>query len=241
MLEPEEDREEMKAARSISGTMRSAKPRPLAPEEATDRSETGGQAIADAIASALTSGAVAQPPAGNRDPKGIEGPSDEGAGLPSRGGGVLIGALLVLLVASLAALVVAVPPPNVLRRFALASTEAAASAEAKPRTAAQTISLSASTPTGTLAAEITPADFELEEPPAVPASAPGFGDPSKGTMTLPATAEGHRVYVDGRLISSPPSRLVVASCGRHVVRVGARGRDQAIIVPCQGNVLLTYP
>ncbi len=65
-------------------------------------------------------------------------------------------------------------------------------------------------------------------------------DPAKGMLSLPASADSHRVYVDGRLAGVPPAPIVVG-CGRHVVKIGSQGREQNVVVPCGGSVSLTYP
>jgi hypothetical protein len=65
-------------------------------------------------------------------------------------------------------------------------------------------------------------------------------DATKGRLLLPSAGDGHRVYVDGKLAGVPPPPLVVG-CGRHTVKIGSQGRDQAVVVPCGGTVSLPYP
>ena len=56
-----------------------------------------------------------------------------------------------------------------------------------------------------------------------------------GTVSLATTARGHRLFVDGSVVSSGSA---VVSCGKHYVKVGSRGRTQPIDVPCGGDVVL---
>ena len=64
--------------------------------------------------------------------------------------------------------------------------------------------------------------------------------PQKGALALPASAAGHRVFVDGRVVPSSLGTAVV-DCGMHTVKVGHDGRDQTVDVPCGGRVRVAYP
>jgi hypothetical protein len=79
-------------------------------------------------------------------------------------------------------------------------------------------------------------DIELDTPTDGGAAAP-TGD--SGVLDFPDAAEGHRVFMDGKTLGEPfPTEV---ACGTHVVRVGGKGRDQKIDVPCGGHVLVPYP
>ncbi|MBX3190366.1 MAG: hypothetical protein KF819_25425 [Labilithrix sp.] len=65
-------------------------------------------------------------------------------------------------------------------------------------------------------------------------------DANKGILRMPPAADGHRVWIDGRLVGSPPPPIT-AACGKHTVKIGSRGRDQDVIVPCGGEVSVGYP
>jgi serine/threonine-protein kinase len=56
-----------------------------------------------------------------------------------------------------------------------------------------------------------------------------------GTINLPSSAAGHRVFVDGRVASDGAKPIDVA-CGHHSVRVGSHGKAQSIDVPCGGAI-----
>lgn len=56
-----------------------------------------------------------------------------------------------------------------------------------------------------------------------------------GTINLPSSAAGHRVYVDGHVASDGAKPIDVA-CGHHNVRVGSHGKTQSIDVPCGGAI-----
>lgn len=64
--------------------------------------------------------------------------------------------------------------------------------------------------------------------------------PQKGAIDVPMRAEGHRVFVDGKVAAQGP-KVIVVDCGEHVVRIGHDGRDQSIDVPCGGRVTVQYP
>lgn len=59
--------------------------------------------------------------------------------------------------------------------------------------------------------------------------------PQTGTVRLAGAGTGHRIFVDGVLVTSPAT----VECGPHVVRVGAQGRPQRVLVPCGGDVELS--
>jgi hypothetical protein len=81
-----------------------------------------------------------------------------------------------------------------------------------------------------------PSDASYAE---VDASLPSV-DSSKGVLVLPGAADGHRVYVDGRVAGVPPPPIVVG-CGRHTVKIGSQGRELIVSVPCGGSLPLAYP
>jgi hypothetical protein len=56
-----------------------------------------------------------------------------------------------------------------------------------------------------------------------------------GTVTLAPVVSGHRLFIDGAVASHSAA---VVSCGKHVVRIGSRGRDKWIDVPCGGEVVV---
>jgi hypothetical protein len=78
-------------------------------------------------------------------------------------------------------------------------------------------------------------------PPAAPAAAPPepapvVDAPSIGTLRLHAPALPGHVWLDGAKIAA--SSAVVA-CGKHELRVGAKGRPHDIDVPCGGEFRVT--
>jgi len=58
----------------------------------------------------------------------------------------------------------------------------------------------------------------------------------RGTINLPSSAAGHRVFVDGHVVASDGSKPIEIACGRHNVRVGSHGKTQPVDVPCGGAV-----
>lgn len=114
---------------------------------------------------------------------------------------------------------------------------------AAPTSAAPT---SAAPPAATSAAPLaaTPSAAPPSAAPAPATSAvetePRALGPAQGRLDLPKLANGHRVWVDGKLVGEPPAPLVV-SCGHRVVKVGSAGREQDIDVPCGASVAVPYP
>ncbi|MEA2752007.1 MAG: hypothetical protein QOI41_6150 [Myxococcales bacterium] len=116
-------------------------------------------------------------------------------------------------------------------------TEAPASAS--PRASSVPASATSADPTAGAAmpdASRVPADASYVD---VDAGLPPV-DASKGVLVLPSAADGHRVYVDGRLAGVPPPPIVLA-CGRHTIKIGSQGREQVAFVPCGGSLPLAYP
>src|SRR5690606_4304059 len=106
-----------------------------------------------------------------------------------------------------------------------ASAARAARAEkAKPAGAAREIAIPP--------VEIVSAAPAPEPPPAI--------DATRGELSLPPSADGHRVYVDGRMLGVPPAAIRVR-CGQRTIKVGSQGREQSVAVPCGGAVEIAYP
>jgi serine/threonine protein kinase len=57
-----------------------------------------------------------------------------------------------------------------------------------------------------------------------------------GDLVTPVSARGHRVFVDGRYAAPRSGATISLHCGTHLVRVGSKGRDQTVRVPCGGSV-----
>lgn len=58
-----------------------------------------------------------------------------------------------------------------------------------------------------------------------------------GLVTLPASADGHRVYVDDVLVQSGASPIKV-KCGRRTIRIGSGGKPRPVDIPCGGELVL---
>src|SRR5207237_4504098 len=105
----------------------------------------------------------------------------------------------------------------------------AATSAAEPLTTAAGAPPAAATEAAPAAA--TPA--VVHTPPPSPAIPPG-----EGLLRTPASAAGHRVFIDGRIAGNSPGPLRVP-CGTHVVRVGSAGKNQTVEVPCGDEVTVT--
>jgi len=59
-----------------------------------------------------------------------------------------------------------------------------------------------------------------------------------GTVMLPSRAAGHRIFVDGRRSKSDGNEPLRLPCGRHVIQIGTSGGQEAVDLPCGGEVQL---
>jgi hypothetical protein len=77
------------------------------------------------------------------------------------------------------------------------------------------------------------------EPPPLAAAATAAPLPPRpstsniGTLRVDPQAEGHRVWVDGTMLTA---QAAILQCGTHRVRVGSFGHPRAIDVPCGGEI-----
>jgi hypothetical protein len=58
-----------------------------------------------------------------------------------------------------------------------------------------------------------------------------------GQVALPSSVNGHRIFVDGRVVGESLRTLRLA-CGSHTVRIGSAGTNQQVVVPCGGQIAL---
>jgi hypothetical protein len=68
-------------------------------------------------------------------------------------------------------------------------------------------------------------------------TAPLITNATDGVIVLPASAAGHRVFVDGRLVEVKNSRASVP-CGSHEVRIGSSGMGRKLDIECGGETVL---
>ena len=106
-----------------------------------------------------------------------------------------------------------------------------------PHRANASASASASASPSASASATTP---RVSAPPIVEAPRDRVRGPQKGAIDVPGGAAGHRIFVDNQVARTSPG-VIVVDCGRHVVRIGHDGRDQAVDVPCGGRVRLEFP
>jgi Meckel syndrome type 1 protein len=89
-----------------------------------------------------------------------------------------------------------------------------------------------------LATAATPVASESSAP-ALSESASAQTPPDQGQLVFPASAAGHRIFVDGRVVGDGAQPAVVR-CGPHDVKVGSAGTPQRVDVPCGGSLTLTH-
>jgi serine/threonine-protein kinase len=122
----------------------------------------------------------------------------------------------------------AAPPPS-----ASASSEpvasAAPSASASSPPAASSVAAAASAPPASSATTPTASAAAATPPAAEPADS--------GQLDLPASAEGHRIFVDDKVAGEGTAPIHV-HCGAHVIRIGSAGKERKVDVPCGGSLQL---
>jgi tetratricopeptide (TPR) repeat protein len=60
---------------------------------------------------------------------------------------------------------------------------------------------------------------------------------STGTVRLPPHSAGRRIYLDGKLWGEAKDTIELG-CGKHVMRIGSKGDDRSLVVPCDGSELV---
>jgi serine/threonine protein kinase len=69
-----------------------------------------------------------------------------------------------------------------------------------------------------------------------PDAAPPASSSTTGEIATPASAHGHRVWVDGRVAAWSSGTTIRVPCGTHVVRIGSAGESTSLVVPCGGTI-----
>ena len=94
-------------------------------------------------------------------------------------------------------------------------------------------------PTPTPAPAPTPAPTPTPTPTPAPAPTSSTSRATTGTITVPPSQSGHRVWVDNRVVGESPGTFAVR-CGWHSVRVGSQGALLNLEVPCDGDVVTAH-
>lgn len=63
-------------------------------------------------------------------------------------------------------------------------------------------------------------------------------EPDMTYVTFPDSAQGHRIYVDGQLLSTgaEPTKI---KCGPHTIKIGAAGKAKSVDLPCGDDYAFT--
>jgi hypothetical protein len=83
-----------------------------------------------------------------------------------------------------------------------------------------------------------PARAPSASAPAPVASTQPSPSSTTGDVTLPPSAVGHRIFVDGRVVGEGAATLHLP-CGVRTIRIGSGGSAQTVDVPCGGAVALS--
>lgn len=137
------------------------------------------------------------------------------------------------------------PPSRASREPASSPAVAAPSVSALPAPAPN----GSAAASGSTSASAASASSPLPAPPATsPGASPRVARPAGsdreaaaaglGDLFMAASAGGHRVFVDGRVVGESPASVRVR-CGKHEVRVGGNGIAQTVDVPCGGSVIVS--
>ncbi len=123
------------------------------------------------------------------------------------------------------------PPPP-----ASAAAPPPSASEAPVASAAPPPSASAAPPPAAAVASV--AASAAPSPSAAPTAAPATSEPAdSGELDPPASAEGHRIFVDDKVAGEGTAPIHV-HCGAHVIRIGSAGKERKVDVPCGGSVQL---
>jgi len=117
------------------------------------------------------------------------------------------------------------------RKPTASGAPSASSAALKP-------AVSAAVPSGVAKAapSAPPALAPAPAPAAAAAPAPSeTTEATSGTITVPPSRAGHRVWIDDRMVGEAPGTYAVR-CGVHSIRVGSQGYLQHVRVPCETDV-----
>lgn len=57
-------------------------------------------------------------------------------------------------------------------------------------------------------------------------------------VTFPAYAQGHRVFIDGRLVAVPDGAPTKVKCGRHMVKIGSARKPRVLDFACGREVIV---
>ena len=115
-------------------------------------------------------------------------------------------------------------------------------------TVASTAELPAAPSTGTarVVAPVTPVTLVTPVAPA-PASVPTVSVDSlpkpaiaanESLVTFPAYAQGHRVFLDGRVLPVDPGTPTTIKCGRHMLKIGSARRARVLDFACGREVIV---
>jgi hypothetical protein len=62
---------------------------------------------------------------------------------------------------------------------------------------------------------------------------------TRGTITVPESSGGHRLWVDKHIIGESPGTFTVR-CGWRNIQLGSQGQAHNVNVPCGGDILVRY-
>jgi hypothetical protein len=121
-------------------------------------------------------------------------------------------------------------PPAPPARAAVSASPTAS----QPKPAAPAPSEAASAPTAPSSATSTSSSAPASPP---PPKGTLVADETHGIVLTPASAGGHRIFIDGHVAGEAPTPLSVR-CGTHTIKVGSGGKEEDVDVPCGGTITL---
>jgi hypothetical protein len=121
------------------------------------------------------------------------------------------------------------------------------------RSSSKPASAAAAAPAPSPAAAPAPPDTQIVAPaPPAPVAAPAAATPTvsvesltpppipsdSSLVTFPAYAQGHRVFIDGRLIAVADGSPTKVKCGRHMVKIGSARKPRVLDFACGREVIV---
>lgn len=112
----------------------------------------------------------------------------------------------------------------------------AAAAPAEAPAAVEAPVVAPSSPALAASAEPAPAPVSSVSVDSLPKSSIG---PEVALVTLPAYAQGHRVFLDGRIVAVADGTPMKMKCGRHMLKIGSLRRARVVDLACGRDVVVT--
>lgn len=126
-------------------------------------------------------------------------------------------------------------------RKAKTASVVAATHDAKEPAAPSTVVVAPTTtyvPMGAPSASAMPSAAPSSTVPPVKLDVPPVIEADQTLVTFPASAKGHRVFVDGRPYAAVGDEPTPIRCGKHKIQIGSSGKPQPVVLPCGSELTI---